>query len=79
MQIVGGAKFHSLLSAHHLIGAYLITTKSDKLIHLLTAPHGHQLRSCLLCMPRVGPVVWVYSAITVSPLLDSEHSGLVDA
>ena len=29
-------KFHSLLSAHHLIGTYFLTTESDKCMRLLT-------------------------------------------
>ena len=37
---VGGAKLHSLLSAHHLIGAYFLTTESDKRMRLLTRLYG---------------------------------------
>ena len=32
MLIVGGAKLHSLLSAHHLIDAYFLTSEGDKCI-----------------------------------------------
>ena len=32
--------FNSLLSAHHLIGAYFLTTKSDKYMRLLTRLYG---------------------------------------
>ena len=35
-----GPKFHSLLSAHHLIGAYFLTTESDKRMRLLTRLYG---------------------------------------
>ena len=34
--IMGGANFHSLLSAHHLIGTYFLTIESDKCMCLLT-------------------------------------------
>ena len=36
-----GPKFHSLLSAHHLISAYFITTESDKCMCLLTRLYGN--------------------------------------
>ena len=48
MLIVGGAKFHSLLSAHHLVGAYFLTTKSDKCMHLLTF-YGTCIMLALFC------------------------------
>ena len=35
-----GPKLHSLLSAHRLIGAYFLTTESDKCIRLLTRLYG---------------------------------------
>ena len=35
-----GQKLHSLLSAHHLIGAYFLTSESDKRMHLLTRLYG---------------------------------------
>ena len=35
-----GPKLHSLLSAHHLIGAYFLTTESDKRMRLLTRLYG---------------------------------------
>ena len=35
-----GSKLYSLLSAHHLIGAYFLTTKSDKRMRLLTGLYG---------------------------------------
>ena len=35
-----GPIFHSLLSAHHLIGAYFLTTESDKRMRLLTRFYG---------------------------------------
>ena len=35
-----GPIFHSLLSAHHLTGAYFLTTESDRHMHLLTRLYG---------------------------------------
>ena len=35
-----GSKIHSLLSAHHLIGAHFLTTESDKCMRLLTRLYG---------------------------------------
>ena len=35
-----GPKFHSLLSAHRLIGACFLTTDSDKCMRLLTRLYG---------------------------------------
>ena len=40
MLAVGGAKTLSLISAHHLIGTYFLTTKSDKRMCLLTRLYG---------------------------------------
>ena len=58
-----GPKFHSLLSAHHLIGAYFRTTESNKHMRLLTRLYGnpsgpsnkaHPLRSTSNVTPIVG-------------------------
>ena len=35
-----GPKIFTLLSAHHLIGTYFLTTESDKHMHLLTGLYG---------------------------------------
>lgn len=43
MQIVGGANFHSILSAHHLIDARFLTIKSGKCMRLLTRLYGNIL------------------------------------
>ena len=46
-------------------------------VHHATTLHNHQLqsslRTCCLCQ-QIGLVVWVYSADTVPPLLNNEHS-----
>ena len=41
-----GPKFHSLLSAHRLIGVCFLTTESDKHMRLLTRLYGNHLRTC---------------------------------
>ena len=45
-----GPKLHSLLSAHHLIGACFLTTESDKRTHLLTRLFGTLFQFCLKVM-----------------------------
>ena len=44
-----GPKFHSLLSAHHLIGPHFLTTDNDKHMHLLTRLYG----TCFLLLSKV--------------------------
>ena len=42
-----GPNFHSLLSAHHLIGAYFLTTESDKCMRLITRLYGTTIRDTI--------------------------------
>ena len=64
-----GPKFHSLLSTHHVMGAYfLTTTESDKCMRLLTRLYGilviktqHYTHCIALCMcpsMRLIRLVW---------------------
>ena len=50
-----GPIFHSLLSAHHLIGTYLLTTESDKCMHLLT--RLYDVMCTLTCQTAVYDMV----------------------
>ena len=47
-----GPNFHSLLRAHHLIGAYFLTTESDKHMRLLTKLYGIALIGLVAMMPQ---------------------------
>ena len=63
--IVGGAKIHSLLSAHHLIGAYFLATESDKRMRLLIRPYGMCKTSTnCLCLPySMRKLLYLYMCV----------------
>ena len=54
------SKLYSLLSAHHLIGAYFLTTEGDKRMRLLTRLYGICCTldsDVLFCMPELRRVL----------------------
>ena len=62
-------KLHSLLSAHHLIGAYFLTTESDKHMRLLSRHYG----ICVHSYTHAHLLYWLKYAegsIDFSALLD---------
>ena len=56
-----GPKLHSLLSIHRLIGAYFLTTKSDKHIRLLTP------------LQYAAPLLIVYQLYDIHPPPTRKH------
>ena len=63
-------KFHSLLSAHHLIGVYFLTTESDKHICLLTRLYDNQLVPWVI---HVWPWQCIFGLTNIVPAISFEH------
>ena len=71
---MGRAKtFHSLLSAHHLIGAYFLTTESDKRMRLLTRLYGMWSMIVYTTIPYIDPMLYVIDYYFVFQILMSVH------